>query len=125
MTRAKILVVEDEPHIAESLNFILRRADFEVDVVTDGTEALNRLRRQPYAAMILDIMLPGVNGLEVLKAVRSDKQLNGLPVIVLTAKGQVNDRKTAEAIGASAFITKPYSNADVVDCLCELVRHRS
>ncbi len=122
MTRTKILVVEDEPHIAESLNFILRRAGFEVDLVTGGDDALHRLRRQSYDAMILDIMLPGVNGLEILKTVRSDTHLNGLPVIVLTAKGQINDRETAEAIGASAFITKPYSNADLVASLCKIVR---
>lgn len=121
MSGAKILIVEDEPHIAESLSFILRRAEFDVDLVTDGTEALARLRRQTYAAIVLDIMLPGMNGLEVLKTIRSDTRLGGLPVIVLTAKGQANDRQSAEAIGASAFITKPYSNAEVVECIRELV----
>jgi DNA-binding response OmpR family regulator len=121
LSGAKILIVEDEPHIAESLSFILRRAEFDVDLVTDGTEALARLRREAYAAIVLDIMLPGMNGLEVLKAIRSDTQLSGLPVIVLTAKGQANDRKSAEAIGASAFITKPYSNAEVVERIRELV----
>lgn len=121
MSGAKILIVEDEPHIAESLSFILRRADFDVDLVTDGTEALARLRREAYAAIILDIMLPGMNGLEVLKTIRADTQLSALPVIVLTAKGQANDRKSAEAIGASAFITKPYSNAEVVECIRELI----
>jgi DNA-binding response OmpR family regulator len=121
LSGAKILIVEDEPHIAESLSFILRRAEFDVDLVTDGTEALARLRREAYAAIVLDIMLPGMNGLEVLKTIRSDTQLSGLPVIVLTAKGQANDRKSAEAIGASAFITKPYSNAEVVECIRELV----
>lgn len=121
MSGTKILIVEDEPHIAESLSFILRRAEFEVDLVTDGAEALARLRRELYAAIILDIMLPGMNGLEVLKTIRSDTQLGELPVIVLTAKGQANDRKSAEAIGASAFITKPYSNAEVVERIRELV----
>jgi DNA-binding response OmpR family regulator len=115
VTRTRILVVEDEPNIVESLRFILKRADFDVEIVTDGAEALNRLRRQSFDAIILDIMLPGMNGFDVLRSVRADSTLGPLPVIVLTAKGQTNDRKTAEAIGASAFITKPFSNADVVD----------
>ena len=115
MSRGRILIVEDEPNIAESLSFILTRADFEVDTVADGAEALDRLRRQMFSALILDIMLPGMNGLDVLRAVRADRATAALPVIVLTAKGQANDRKTAEAIGASAFITKPFSNAEIVD----------
>lgn len=115
MTESTILVVEDEPNIVESLRFILRQAGFAVEVATDGLDALQRLRTQGFAAVVLDIMLPGLNGLDVLRAVRSDGSLAGLPVIVLTAKGQANDRKSAEEIGASAFITKPFSNAELVE----------
>jgi DNA-binding response OmpR family regulator len=118
----RILIVEDEPSILESLGFILQRAGFEVDTATDGTDALNRLRRQTYSGLILDIMLPGMNGFDVLRAVRADKALVALPVIVLTAKGQANDRRTAEAIGATAFITKPFSNAEIVERVSELTR---
>ena len=124
MSLGRILLAEDEPNIAESLMFILRRADFEIDSVADGTETLGRLRRNEYAALILDIMLPGMNGLDVLRAIRADANLAGLPVIVLTAKGQANDRKTAEAIGADAFITKPFSNAEVVERVRELALGR-
>ena len=120
MAKARILIVEDEPNIVESLSFILRRAGFEVDTVTDGAEALDRVRRQVFEVLVLDIMLPGMNWLDVLKAIRSDKALSSLPVVVLTAKGQANDRHTAEAIGASAFITKPFSNADVVESVSRL-----
>lgn len=104
----------------ESLRFILERAQFVVDIVADGAVALDRLRRERFAAVILDIMLPGMNGLDVLRAVRADPGLAMLPVIVLTAKGQANDRETAEAIGASAFITKPFANAEVVSRVREL-----
>lgn len=121
MSRARILIVEDEPNIAESLSFILMRADFEVDAVADGAEALDRLRRQPFGALILDIMLPGMNGFEILRAVRADRATATLPVIVLSAKGQASDRRTAEAIGASAFITKPFSNAEIVERVSRLV----
>lgn len=120
MAKARILIVEDEPNILESLTFILSKAGFEVETLMDGIEALDRLRRQSFAALVLDIMLPGMNGLEVLKAIRDDRVLAKLPVIVLTAKGQASDRKSAETIGASAFVTKPFSNADLVHCVTRL-----
>ena len=124
MGKARILIVEDEPSIVESLEFILQRAGFAIDTVMDGAEALARLRSQTYGGVILDIMLPGMNGFDVLRAVRDDATLKGLPVIVLTAKGQANDRRTAEAIGATAFITKPFSNAEIVDRVSELTQGR-
>lgn len=121
MSNARILIVEDEANIAESLSFVLKRAAFEVEVSIDGAEALDRLRRQSFSAMILDVMVPGMNGFDVLRAVRADDALAALPVLVLTAKGQANDRRTAETIGASAFVTKPYSNADIVERVRGLV----
>lgn len=120
MAKARILIVEDEPNIVESLSFILRRAGFEVDTVIDGVEALDRVRRQSFSALILDIMLPGMNGFDVLRAIRADHALAALPVIVLTAKGQANDRRMAEAGGASAFITKPFSNVEVIEHVSRL-----
>lgn len=122
MARTRILIAEDEPNIVESLSYILRRAEFDVDVAIDGLEALDRLRRSPFAALILDLMMPGMNGFDVLRAVRSDKALASLPVIVLTAKGQRRDRETAQQLGASAFITKPFSNNDVVDSVRQITR---
>ena len=121
MAKARILIVEDEPNLVESLSFILGRAGFEVDTVTDGVEALDRVRRRSFSALILDIMLPGMNGLDVLKTIRADPVLADLPVMVLTAKGQASDRRTAETIGASAFVTKPFSNAEVVERVTQLV----
>jgi len=111
----QILIVEDESNIVESLRFILEQAGFEVEIVSDGKAALSRLRRDRFDAVVLDLMLPGMNGFDVLKAMRADAELASLPVLVLTAKGQAQDRKTAEAIGANAFITKPFSNAEVVE----------
>ncbi|HEX5999436.1 MAG TPA: response regulator [Hyphomicrobiaceae bacterium] len=120
MAKARILIVEDEPNISESLTFILRRAGFDVEAVIDGAEALDRMRRQSFNAVVLDIMLPGMNGFDVLRAIRADRALATLPVIVLTAKGQANDRRMAEASGASAFITKPFSNVEVVEQVSRL-----
>ncbi|GIK97708.1 MAG: response regulator [Alphaproteobacteria bacterium] len=124
MGNRRILIVDDEPNILASLEFILRRAGFTIDTVMDGAEALGRLRRQRYSGVILDVMLPGMNGFDVLRAVRADATLAGLPVIVLTAKGQANDRRAAEAIGATAFITKPFSNAEVVERVSALTQGR-
>jgi DNA-binding response OmpR family regulator len=120
----RILIVEDEPSIVESLGFILQRAGIETETATDGVDALQRIRRGTYAGVILDIMLPGMNGFEVLRAVRADESLAGLPIIVLTAKGQANDRRAAEAVGATAFITKPFSNAEIVRRVTELTQAR-
>lgn len=120
MARSRVLIVEDEPNILESLRFILQRADFDIDTAPDGTEALRQLGRKTYSALILDLMLPGISGFDVLRSVRSDKSLETLPVIVLSAKGQAADREAAETTGATAFITKPFSNADVIERVREL-----
>ena len=110
----RVLIVEDEPNIVESLSFLLRRGGFDVVAAADGEAALADLRSQPARLMILDLMLPKANGFEVLKAVRSDPALAGMRVLILTAKGQASDRRLAEAIGVDAFMTKPFSNRQIM-----------
>ena len=110
----RVLIVEDEPNIVESLSFLLRRGGFDVVAAADGEAALADLRSQPARLMILDLMLPKANGFEVLKAVRSDPVLAGMRVLILTAKGQASDRRLAEAIGVDAFMTKPFSNRQIM-----------
>lgn len=111
----RVLITEDEPNIVESLSFILNRAGYEVSAVLDGEAALRRLRSDPPDLVILDLMLPKLNGFEVLKLVKTDPLLEALPIVILTAKGQAHDRQLALEIGASAFITKPFSNRDILD----------
>lgn len=120
MSKTRLLIVEDEPNIVESLRFILEQASFDVVTVSDGSKAVETMRAQPFAAIILDVMLPGTNGMDILKIIRGDVHLKALPVIVLTAKGQARDRQAAEELGATAFITKPFSNAEVVARVREL-----
>ncbi len=115
MAALHVLIAEDEPHIVESLSFILAREGFEVSSAGDGETAFQRLSEHAPDVMILDVMLPRMNGFEVLRHVRAHPSLSALPVIMLTAKGQTQDRRTAEDIGADAFITKPFSNRDVVE----------
>ena len=110
-----VLIAEDEPSILESLDFILRRAGWSIASVTDGDAVLAALRRDRPKVLVLDVMLPRRSGFDVLKQVRADDALRTMPVLILTAKGQAQDRRVAEELGADAFVTKPYANADVVD----------
>ena len=116
----RILITEDEPNIVESLTFILTRAGYDVSSVADGEAAMHRLHSNPPDIMVLDIMLPKLNGFEVLKLVKSDPFLKSMPVVILTAKGQTHDRQLAEEIGADAFVTKPFSNRDIIDQIRKL-----
>lgn len=103
---------------------MLAREGFEVEAALDGEAAIDRLRRQLPDLLILDVMLPRLNGFEVLKRVKADPALRALPVIVLTAKGQVQDRRMAEEIGVDGFMTKPFSNREVVDEVRRLIAER-
>lgn len=112
---ARVLIAEDEPNLVESLSFILSREGYEVSAVFDGESVLERLRSDRPDVLVLDVMLPRRTGFEVLKLIKTDPGLRGIPVMVLTAKGQERDRRTADDLGADAFVTKPFSNQDVVD----------
>jgi two-component system OmpR family response regulator len=116
-----ILIAEDEPSILESLDFILRRAGWSISSVTDGDAVLGSLRRATPKLVVLDVMLPKRSGFDVLKQIRADEMLRELPVLILTAKGQAKDRRTAEELGADGFVTKPYANAEVLDEVRRLI----
>lgn len=116
-----ILIAEDEPSILEALDFVLQKAGWTIGSVMDGEAVLDAVRRLNPRVLVLDVMLPKRNGFEVLKQIRADAQLRNLPVLVLTAKGQQQDRKVALELGADGFITKPYANADVVEAVRALI----
>ncbi len=116
-----ILIAEDEPSILESLDFILRRAGWTISAVTDGEAALEAIRRIRPRMVVLDVMLPKRSGFDVLKHIRADAETRTLPVLILTAKGQQQDRRIAEELGADGFVTKPYANADVVGAVRQLL----
>lgn len=109
----RVLIVEDEPNIAGALKFLLSHEGFEVMVEGDGGAALARIRDSGADVVILDVMLPNRSGFDILRDLRQDGGPQ-TPVLMLTAKGQAQDRKTAEALGVTAFMTKPFSNAEVV-----------
>jgi DNA-binding response OmpR family regulator len=110
----QVLLIEDEPNIAEALRFILTRDGWEVSTLADGAQALLAVARQMPDVVILDLMLPGASGLDILRGLRADPATAGLPVLMLTAKGQGRDREAAEQAGVTAFMTKPFANADIV-----------
>lgn len=101
----------------ESLEFILRRAGWSISSVVDGEAALDAVRRLQPRIVVLDVMLPKRSGFDVLKQIRANAETSGLPVLILTAKGQQQDRRIAEELGADGFVTKPYANAEVVEAV--------
>lgn len=109
-----VLVVEDEPHIVDSLSFLMKKAGFEVFIARDGDAALRMVESRPPDLMLLDIMLPRRDGFEVLKTVRSNQAWRDIRIILLTAKGRDVDRLKGMELGADDFVTKPFSTKDVV-----------
>jgi two-component system OmpR family response regulator len=116
-----VLIAEDEPGILESLNFILQRAGWTVGSVSDGEAVFEAMRRDQPRVVVLDVMLPKRSGFEVLKQIKSEVATQDVPVLILTAKGQQQDRRTAEELGADGFVTKPYANADVLAAVRDLL----
>lgn len=107
-----VLLVEDEANIAEAIRFILTRDGWRVSHLADGAEALALVRQEPPDLVILDHMLPGMSGLEILTALRAEPATRALPVMMLTARGR--DREAAERAGADRFMSKPFSNAEIL-----------
>jgi len=116
-----VLLIEDETNIAEALRFILERDGWQVSALGDGAQAVVTVGRLRPDLVILDLMLPGASGLEILAALRADPATLALPALMLTAKGQARDRAAAEAAGVSRFMAKPFANAEVVAAASTLV----
>ena len=118
----RILVAEDDPDIASLLAHYLQRAGFEADMVSSGRDVMPRIKKAPPDLLLLDIMLPGLDGLEVCRAVRSDEHTAATPIIMITAKGEESDRIVGLELGADDYITKPFSPNEVVARIRALLR---
>ncbi|TYB82497.1 response regulator transcription factor [Maritimibacter fusiformis] len=116
----KIVVVEDEPNITEAISFILSRDGWEVSTHANGETAAEAVRAAAPDAVVLDVMLPGRSGYEILQDLRADPEFAALPVLMLTARGQKKDRDLADRLGATRFMTKPFSNAEMLKALREI-----
>lgn len=116
-----ILVVDDEPHIGRIIQMKLERGPYRVSLVADGREALDILRGdEPIDLVLLDIMMPYVSGFDVLQEIRTYPHRESTPVIMLTAKGQGTDRTRAIELGATDFLTKPFSPNKLLGRIDEL-----
>lgn len=119
----RVLLIEDEPNIIEAISFILTRDGYTVHTHEDGETAMTKIKTTPPDMIILDVMLPGLSGFDILRAVRADPDVGETPVMMLTARGQTKDRETAERLGANQFMTKPFSNTEVRDAVRAMVGH--
>ena len=117
----RVLLIEDEPNIIEAISFILSRDGWTVHTHADGLTAVARVRATPPDLIILDVMLPGRSGYDILRDLRADPATATLPVMMLTARGQAKDRDLAERLGVTQFMTKPFSNAEVLASVRRMV----
>lgn len=117
----RILIADDEPNIVLSLEFLMRRAGYEVEKVGDGDAALEAVRRAPPDLVLLDVMMPRRDGFEVCQEIRRDPALAGVRIAMLTAKGREVEREKGLALGADSYITKPFATQDVIDTVRSLL----
>jgi len=110
----RVLVVEDEPDIAALLAYHLTREGYRVETATTGQEGIAAVHRETPDLMVLDVMLPGVSGLDVLRTVRSESATQDMPVLVLTARREPEDRILGFELGADDYLTKPFSPKELV-----------
>ena len=116
-----VMIVEDEPNIILSLEFLMKKAGYDVAVERDGDAALAAIARSAPDLILLDVMLPKRNGYQVCESIRNDPDLAGIKVIMLTAKGRDVERDKGIALGADAYITKPFSTREVVELVRQLL----
>jgi len=111
---SRILIVDDEPSIVISLEYLMRREGFEVAVAADGEAALAAVAARPPDLVILDVMMPKLNGFEVCQRLRAEPAWRGVRVLMLTAKGREAELQKGLSLGADAYVTKPFSTRDLV-----------
>ena len=117
----RVLLIEDEPNIIEAIRYILSRDGWHVHTHSDGGTAIEAVQSRLPDLVILDVMLPNRSGYDILTELRAAPETKKLPVLMLTARGQSKDRELAERLGASRFMTKPFSNGEVLETVRSLV----
>ncbi len=116
----KVLLIEDEPNITEAIRFLLTREGWQVETHAEGSDAIDVISLAQPDLVILDVMLPGKSGMDILRELRERREFQTLPVLMLTARGQSRDREMAEQAGVSRFMTKPFSNVEVLTAVRDL-----
>jgi DNA-binding response OmpR family regulator len=111
----KILIADDEPNILVSLEYLLKREGFDVRLAHDGQEALDQVAADRPDLLLLDVMMPRKSGFDVCQELRADERLQGLRILMLTAKGRDTDVAKGLALGADGYMTKPFSTKELVE----------
>ncbi|HEX2649883.1 MAG TPA: response regulator [Burkholderiales bacterium] len=117
----RILIADDEPNIVASLEFLLQSKDYETCVARDGAEALELVERFQPDLLLLDVMMPLVNGFEVCRAIRGNPAHEGVKIVMLSARGRDAERAQGLALGADAYVTKPFSTQELLAKVGELL----
>ncbi len=121
-TTKKILVVDDDPYILLSLEFLMKKNGFDVMVARNGTEALEIVEKQVPDIVLLDIMMPDVDGYAICKHIKSSKKLKEAKVVFMSAKSKETDIQKGYDLGASLYVTKPFSTRHLLKQVQELIR---
>lgn len=117
----KILIVDDEPNIVMSLEYLLRRQKFDVNIARNGTEALNNIGQKKPDLILLDIMMPDVDGYEICEYVKSSPDLHQIKIIFLSAKSKKEDINKGYELGADLYLIKPFSTKELLNKIKELI----
>jgi phosphate regulon transcriptional regulator PhoB len=120
--KTKILIVEDEIDISELIAYNLKKEGFEVSVASDGEQALGLIRKEKFGLIILDLMLPGIQGMELCRILKSSEETSSIPIIILTAKSEELDKVLGLEMGADDYITKPFSPHELIARLRAVLR---
>jgi len=117
----RVLIADDEPNIVASLEFLLQSKDYETCVARDGAEALELVERFQPDLLLLDVMMPLVNGFEVCRTIRGNPAYEGVKIMMLSARGRDTERAQGLALGADAYVTKPFSTKELLAKVGELL----
>lgn len=122
MAKKRILVVEDETELVKAIQIRLEQAGYEILVAYDGMEALDKARKEKPDLIVLDLMLPKMDGYKVCAMLKRDTKYNKIPIIILTARAQETDEKLGLELGADVYITKPFNHQVVISKIKELLK---
>lgn len=114
-SKSKVLLVDDDKQILRSLSVYLELENYQVDTASNGFEAMEKIKANKPEILVLDVMMPEMDGFEVLEKIKSEESLTDIPVIMLTAKGQDVDVLTGYRMGASSYMTKPFNLNELVE----------
>lgn len=117
----KILIVDDEKDLVETLTFRLEAAGFEVIPAYDGLEGLSKARKEKPDLILLDVMMPKMDGYQVCRLLKFSNDMKNIPIVMLTARGQDQDKITGQEVGADVYITKPFDGAELVKKIKEVL----